>query len=56
MDKHTHTGCPVHRDVSFFDSVRDLVDENDRRLLFELEPLEDGDENRDRQRTIERVY
>ena len=54
---HTQTHA-VRRVVGFFDSVRDLVEENDRPLLFELEPLEDGYayENGDGQHAVECVY
>jgi hypothetical protein len=36
MDSQTHAGWPVRCLVSFFDSVRDLVEENDRRQMLEL--------------------
>jgi hypothetical protein len=35
-----YAGRPIRRLVSFFDSARDLVDENDRRLMAELEAME----------------
>jgi hypothetical protein len=36
----TYAGCPVCRVVSLFDTVCDLVKENDCRLLLEMEPQE----------------
>jgi hypothetical protein len=40
-----YAGRPVRRVVSFFDSVRDLVEENDRRVLLEIEPSEKGEQH-----------
>jgi hypothetical protein len=54
----TYAGRPVRQLISFFDSVRDLVEENDRRLLLEFEALEDvdGNEQRESFTTIEYVH
>jgi hypothetical protein len=54
-----YAGRPVRRLVSFFDSVRDLVEERDRRLMLELDLLEgnagENDMLQEDQHTIECV-
>jgi hypothetical protein len=56
--EQTYAGRPVRRLIGFFDSARDLIEENDRRLLLEFEALEDddGNERRDFLTTIEYVH
>jgi hypothetical protein len=47
LSSHTqvYAGRPVRRLVSFFDGVRDLVEENDRRMILEVDILEGGIDN-----------
>jgi hypothetical protein len=52
-----YAGRPVRRLVSFFDGVRDLIEENDRRMMLEVDLLQgEGDGADQVVHTIEYVY
>jgi hypothetical protein len=40
---HIYAGRAFRRVVTLFDHIRDLVEENDRRVLMEIETSEGGD-------------
>jgi hypothetical protein len=48
-----YAGRPIRRLVSFFDGARELVEENDRRLILELESMEAVSEGDREDHTIE---
>jgi hypothetical protein len=40
---HIYAGRALRRVVTLFDHIRDLIEENDRRVLIEIETSEGGD-------------